>query len=164
MTKQTINLNHPENDTVTLGKDEKLTLTASSSQIGDAVKKVVAEFVPAPSIVQQANDNTNTMINGNSDNEKIDIEELSDEYHEFASALMSLPKRFHLTSDTNSYETGFVAEEVLNALTDSGLEITDFKGIKSENGTYSLNYISLIALLFNELKLMDERVKALEEP
>ena len=49
LTKQTLNLNAPEKDTITLGKEEKLTLSARSNQASEAIKKAMESITPTSS-------------------------------------------------------------------------------------------------------------------
>lgn len=62
LTKMTINLNNPEKDTVTLGKEEMASLSAKTNQANDAVKKAIESIVPASSIIQQAVANATQLI------------------------------------------------------------------------------------------------------
>lgn len=62
LTKQTLNLNAPEKDKITLGKDEKLSLSAQNSQAIESVKKAVDSIVPASTILKQASDNATQLI------------------------------------------------------------------------------------------------------
>lgn len=62
LTKQTLNLNAPENDTITLGQEEKLTLSARSNQASEAIKKAMESITPASSILKQAKDNATQLL------------------------------------------------------------------------------------------------------
>lgn len=62
LTKQTLNLNNPEKDTVTLGKNEKLSLSAKSNQISNRIKKAVESIVQPSSILDQAIANATALI------------------------------------------------------------------------------------------------------
>ena len=62
LTKQTLNLNNPENDTITLGKSEKVTLSAKSTQIGEEMKRAIEAIVPANVIVNEAVANATALI------------------------------------------------------------------------------------------------------
>ena len=68
LTKQTINLNDPSGDRITLGKNEKNTLSAMSSQVSEAIRQVVEAIVEESKIVRLAKDNATALINGNGDN------------------------------------------------------------------------------------------------
>lgn len=62
LTKQTLNLNNPEKDTVTLGKSEKVSMSAKSVQISEEIKKAVEGIVPPAQIVNQAVANATQLI------------------------------------------------------------------------------------------------------
>ena len=62
MTKQTLNLNNPEKDKFTLGKKEKLSLSAKSNQASAEIKKAVESISPNH-ILNQAAANTTALIN-----------------------------------------------------------------------------------------------------
>lgn len=62
LTKQTIYLNNPEKNTITLGKDERLTLSAKSNQTSEEIKKAIANIVPASSILKSAIENSSQLI------------------------------------------------------------------------------------------------------
>lgn len=62
LTKQTLNLNNPEKDKVTLGKAEKQTLSAKSNQVGEEIKKAMESIVPQKHILTQAIENATALI------------------------------------------------------------------------------------------------------
>ena len=62
LTKQTLNLNNPEKDKFTLGKNEKTTLSAKSNQVNEEVKKAVESIVPPNHILNQAVANATALI------------------------------------------------------------------------------------------------------
>lgn len=62
LTKMTINLDNPASNTVTLGKSERVSLSAQTSSVSDAVKKAVESIVPSSSILQQAVENATQLI------------------------------------------------------------------------------------------------------
>lgn len=62
LTKQTLHLDAPEKDTVTLGKSEKLTLSARSNHESQAIKKAMESITPASDILKQAKDNATELI------------------------------------------------------------------------------------------------------
>lgn len=62
LTKQTIYLNNPEKNTITLGKDERLTLSAKSNQANAEIKKAIESIVPANSILKSAAENATALI------------------------------------------------------------------------------------------------------
>ena len=68
LTKQTINLNNPENNTITLGKEEHISLSAQTVQANNDVLKVMEKITPASTILKQAKKNASALINGNGEN------------------------------------------------------------------------------------------------
>lgn len=62
LTKQTLNLNNPEKDTITLGKNEKVSMSAKSVLISEEIKKAVESIVPPAQIVNQAVANATQLI------------------------------------------------------------------------------------------------------
>lgn len=62
LTKQTLNLNNPEKDTITLGKNEKLSLSAKAIQISSEIRKAVESIVPPSTILNQAIANATALI------------------------------------------------------------------------------------------------------
>lgn len=63
LTKQVLHLENPENDTITLGKEEKLTLSAKSSQASEEIRKAMESITPTSGILKQAQDNATNLIN-----------------------------------------------------------------------------------------------------
>ena len=68
LTKQTINLNNPENNTITLGKEEHISLSAKTVQANNDVLKAMEKITPASTILKQAKKNASALINGNGEN------------------------------------------------------------------------------------------------
>lgn len=62
LTKMTINLNNPEKNTITLGKDERLSLSAKTNQANQDIKKTIESIVPASKILSQAVANATQLI------------------------------------------------------------------------------------------------------
>lgn len=62
LTKQTLNLNNPEKDKFTLGKNEKTTLSAKSNQVSEEIRKAVESIVPPNHILNQAVQNATALI------------------------------------------------------------------------------------------------------
>ena len=62
LTKQTINLCSPENDTITLGKDERLSLSAKTAAVNEEIKKAIENIRPASDILKQAVENATQLI------------------------------------------------------------------------------------------------------
>ena len=68
LTKQTINLNNPENNTITLGKEEHISLSAKTVQANNDILKAMEKITPASTILKQAKKNASALINGNGEN------------------------------------------------------------------------------------------------
>ena len=68
LTKQTIYLNNPENNTITLGKEEHISLSAQTVQANNDVLKAMEKITPASTILKQAKKNASALINGNGEN------------------------------------------------------------------------------------------------
>ena len=68
LTKQTIYLNNPENNTITLGKEEHISLSAKTVQANNDVLKAMEKITPASTILKQAKKNASALINGNGEN------------------------------------------------------------------------------------------------
>ena len=68
LTKQTIYLNNPENNTITLGKEEHISLSAQTVQTNNDVLKAMERITPASTILKQAKENASALINGNGEN------------------------------------------------------------------------------------------------
>ncbi len=62
LTKQTLNLNSPEKDTITLGKSERVPLSAKSNQVSAEVKKLADSITPSSTILNQAIANATALI------------------------------------------------------------------------------------------------------
>lgn len=62
LTKQTLNLNNPEKDKFTLGKNEKTTLSAKSNAVSEEIRKAVESIVPPNNILNQAVANATALI------------------------------------------------------------------------------------------------------
>ena len=68
LTKQTIYLNNPENNTITLGKEEHISLSAKTVQANNDILKAMERITPASTILKQAKENASALINGNGEN------------------------------------------------------------------------------------------------
>lgn len=68
LTKQTINLNNPENNTITLGKEEHISLSAKTVQANNDILKAMEKITPASTILKKAKENASALINGNGEN------------------------------------------------------------------------------------------------
>lgn len=68
LTKQTIYLNNPENNTITLGKEEHISLSAKTVQANNDILKAMERITPASTILKKAKENASALINGNGEN------------------------------------------------------------------------------------------------
>ena len=107
----------------------------------------------------------NTSVITDSDKRKKDeIKQLSDVYNDFFDKLA--PASFVFINGSNGRRhLGFIAQEVENALFDSGLTTKDFAGLcigDDENRTYGLRYEEFIALNTWEIQKLKAKVKELE--
>lgn len=64
LTKQEINLNNPQNNTITLGKEEHISLSARTVQTNNEVLKAMESITPASTILKQAQENATQIIKG----------------------------------------------------------------------------------------------------
>ena len=62
LSKLTVDLNNPEKNSITLGKDERLTLSAKSNQTNAEIKKAIESIVPASTILEKAVENATQLI------------------------------------------------------------------------------------------------------
>jgi hypothetical protein len=75
-----------------------------------------------------------------------------------------IPAIYKMNNGTSGrYHVGMIAQDVEEALTETGLETTDFAGfIKSEGGNYALRYSEFIGLLIWQVQKLKARVVELE--
>lgn len=106
-------------------------------------------------------------LNGSDRNIKNSIEALPEKYVRMFELVE--PKRYKLNSGTSGrYHTGFIAQEVENAMRACGIESKEFAGwaaAKREDGseTYFLRYSEFIPILWAKVREQEERLKRLEE-
>ena len=58
LTKQSIYLNNPENNTITLGKEEHISLSAKTVQANNDILKAMEKITPASTILKKAKENS----------------------------------------------------------------------------------------------------------
>jgi phage minor structural protein len=96
---------------------------------------------------------------------KHSIEELPDAYVEALDKMT--PVRFKYNEGTSDrYHVGFIAQDVEAALTEAGLCGKDFGGFVDLNGdgeTLGLAYDEFIGLLFQKIRKLEKKIKAIEE-
>lgn len=106
-------------------------------------------------------------LNGSDRNIKNSIEALPEKYVRMFELVE--PKRYKLNSGTSGrYHTGFIAQEVENAMRACGIESKEFAGwaaAKRKDGseTYFLRYSEFIPILWAKVREQGERLKRLEE-
>jgi hypothetical protein len=106
-------------------------------------------------------------LNGSDRNIKNSIEALPEKYVRMFELVE--PKRYKLNSGTSGrYHTGFIAQEVENAMRACGIESKEFAGwaaAKRKDGseTYFLRYSEFIPVLWAKVREQEERLKRLEE-
>lgn len=62
LTKMTIDLNNPENNVITLGKDSRTSLSSKAVSISDDIKKLMESEINQSTILQHAKDNATELI------------------------------------------------------------------------------------------------------
>lgn len=106
-------------------------------------------------------------LNGSDRNIKNSIEALPEKYVRMFELIE--PKRYKLNSGTSGrFHTGFIAQEVEDAMRACGIESKEFAGwaaAKREDGseTYFLRYSEFIPILWAKVREQEERLKRLEE-
>lgn len=106
-------------------------------------------------------------LNGSDRNIKNSIEALPEKYVRMFELVE--PKRYKLNNGTSGrYHTGFIAQEVKDAMRACGIESKEFAGwaaAKREDGseTYFLRYSEFIPILWAKVREQEERLKRLEE-
>lgn len=97
---------------------------------------------------------------------KKDIEILNNKYNTFFDTLQ--PKRYkYIDGTSNRYHTGFIAQEIVQALEDSGLNTLDFAAVMLEpdddGPVWRLRRDEFVALNTWQIQLLKPRVAAIEE-
>lgn len=97
-------------------------------------------------------------------NKKHSIEEIPDIYSDFFDLLS--PKRYKYNDGTSDrFHTGFIAQEIEQALTSAEISTSDFAGfIKDDKNEYYLRYEEFIALCVNEIqKLKNQNIDLIKK-
>ena len=121
----------------------------------------------APNLVWSAIYCSTNELNGSDRNIKNSIEALPEKYVRMFELVE--PKRYKLNSGTSGrFHTGFIAQEVEDAMRACGIESKEFAGwaaAKREDGseTYFLRYSEFIPILWAKVREQEERLKRLEE-
>lgn len=121
----------------------------------------------APNFVWSAIYCSTNELNGSDRNIKNSIEALPEKYVRMFELVE--PKRYKLNNGTSGrYHTGFIAQEVEDAMRACGIDSKEFAGwaaAKREDGseTYFLRYSEFIPVLWAKVREQEERLKRLEE-
>ena len=96
-------------------------------------------------------------------NKKNSVEELPEKYSTLFDNLR--PVRYKYNDGTsNRYHTGFIAQEVEQALNDSEIDTQEFAGfVKNEDGECFLRYEEFIALAVNKIQTLEKENNDLEQ-
>lgn len=78
ITQRTYHLDNPSEDVITLGKVEKLTLSAQNAQIADNLRKAIESIAPKDNVLNLAKENATALINGNGENGYVVLHNNSD--------------------------------------------------------------------------------------
>lgn len=93
---------------------------------------------------------------------KHDIEQLSDNYSELFNSLK--PVRYKYNNGTsNRFHTGFIAQDVMESINESGLSTQDFAALTKIGNTYSLRYEEFVSLNTWQIQKLKTRVAELEK-
>lgn len=110
---------------------------------------------------------TSAIVVSSDKNKKKDIEVLDERYSTFFDQLN--PVRFKYKEGTSSrYHTGFIAQEVIEAIQESGLSESELAAIctmqnKDNTTELGIRYEELIALCVKEIQRLNKRVEELED-
>ena len=109
---------------------------------------------------------TNGALNGSDENIKNSIEELPEKYLVFIDNV--IPRRFKFNDGTsNRYHTGFIAQNVKEAMDTAGISDLEFAGWAKDvdadgNDTYALRYTEFLAPMLAKIKQLEARIAELE--
>lgn len=97
---------------------------------------------------------------------KHDIEPIPEKYIDMLDMVQPVRYKYN-DGQSGRYHTGFIANEVKDAMDKNGVDSTEFGGFVAttvENGKYvfMLRYDEFIALLLEKIRRMDKRLKVLE--
>lgn len=107
-----------------------------------------------------------TIISGSDRRIKSDIDYNVDKYDDFFMSLK--PCSYIINNQPGGLSTGFIAQDVVEALKGAGLEMKDFMGVQINemNGYkdfHSLSYASFVSLNTHMIQKLYRRIEALEE-
>lgn len=93
---------------------------------------------------------------------KHDIEVIDERYSILFDNLHAIRHKYD-NGTSNRYHTGFIAQDVEQAIMQAGLTTQEFAGLINNNGEYSLRYSEFICLCVDEIQKLKKRVAAQEE-
>ncbi len=104
----------------------------------------------------------NSLLTSSDENKKNSIEELPEKYSALFDNLR--PVRYKYNDGTSDrFHTGFIAQEIEQALIDSEIDSQEFAGFaKDQNGECFLRYEEFIALAVNEVQTLKKKNRDLE--
>lgn len=94
---------------------------------------------------------------------KTDITDISDKYITLFDYLT--PRTFRFKDDDTKLHTGFIAQELLSAIDESGLtadEVGAFVDVNKDGSEYHIAYTELTAILTAKIKQLENKIKNLE--
>ena len=97
---------------------------------------------------------------------KHDIEPMPEKYTDMIDRLASVRYKYN-DGTSNRYHTGFIAQDVKEAMDDMGIDSTEFGGWvadvdENSNPIYMLRYEEFIGILWNRVRELTEKIKTLE--
>jgi hypothetical protein len=112
--------------------------------------------------VQAPGTYSSTWAKASDRNLKHDIKDLDNKYVDMFDKLK--PASFIYNGGTKTH-TGFIAQEMEQAITDSGMTVDDFAGLvtpKDNDEHYYIDYVELIAVLTAKIKQLEAKIDRLE--
>lgn len=105
--------------------------------------------------------NNNIVVTSDRGSKKA-IEPLPDAYEKLLDKIEPQRFRYKRDEDDAPYHIGYIAQDVLAALEDVGLERGDLAAVAGEEGDLGIAYSELLPLFHKKLKTMEARVEQLE--
>ena len=102
-----------------------------------------------------------TVTSSSDERVKTDIRPISDKYIALFDSLE--PKTYRYNNDPAKVHTGFIAQDLLRAISAAGLTTNDVAAFDGDNpNEYGIQYIDLIAIQAAKIKQLEDRLKILE--
>lgn len=103
-----------------------------------------------------------TVTSSSDERVKTDIRPISDKYIALFDSLE--PKTYRYNNDPAKVHTGFIAQDLLRAISAAGLTTNDVAAFDGDNpNEYGIQYIDLIAIQAAKIKQLEYRIKNLEK-